>query len=161
MTQQRQRRAFGRRLPQYRSVCVLALQKRTDRLADLAGMGFQREMAGVKEAHSGAGNVALERFGTRRQEERIVLAPHREERRLVFAEIVLEGRVERDVALVVAKQIELYFVGARTGEVEGVEAVAVRRYRRLVGDPVGILPARGFRREEGAQRLSIVGRGAP
>src|ERR1700722_4800857 len=101
-------------------------------------MGFQREMAGVEEAQSGAGNIALERFGARRQEERIVLAPHRQERRLVFAEIVLEGRIERDVALVVAEQIELYFVGPRTGEVEGVETITVRRYRRLVGDPMGI-----------------------
>src|SRR3984885_7576313 len=68
MPQQRQRRPFARRLPQYRSVCVLALQKRTDRLADLAGMGFQREMAGVQEAHCRIGNVALERFGAGRQE---------------------------------------------------------------------------------------------
>src|ERR1700679_1508466 len=113
-------------------------------------MGFQRKMAGIEEAHGGARDVALERFGARRQEERIVLAPHREEGRLVFAEIRLEGRVKRDVALVVAHQIQLYFIRTGAREIEVVEAIAVGRYRRLIRDAVGILPARRFRREEGA-----------
>src|SRR5262249_10189634 len=75
---------------------------------DLRGVGFQREMPGVEEADNGVRDVALERLGARRQEERVVLAPHREERRLVSPEILLEGRVERDVALVVAEQVELH-----------------------------------------------------
>src|SRR5262249_1913691 len=52
-----------------------------DRRRDLLGMCFQREVAGVEEAHDGTRNIALERFRARRQEERVVLAPHREERR--------------------------------------------------------------------------------
>jgi hypothetical protein len=40
-------------------------------------MRFQCEMAGVEEADDRTGNVPLERLGTGRQEERIVLAPDR------------------------------------------------------------------------------------
>jgi 2-haloacid dehalogenase len=37
-------------------------------------MGFEREMAGIEETHDGVRDIALERFGARRLEERIVLA---------------------------------------------------------------------------------------
>ena len=46
---------------------------------DLRCVRLQSEMAGVEEAHHRVRDVALERLGARRQEERIVLAPHREE----------------------------------------------------------------------------------
>src|SRR5262249_16884679 len=65
----------------------------TDRTRDLLDMRFQGEMAGVEEANDCIGHVPRERLGTGRQEERIVLAPNREEGWLVRAEIVLEGRI--------------------------------------------------------------------
>src|SRR5258708_2609169 len=68
---------------------------------DLLGVRLQREMAGIEETDDRAGNVALERLGAGRQEEGVVLAPSRQQRRLVPAEVVLESRVERDIALVV------------------------------------------------------------
>src|ERR1700690_3824858 len=83
-----------------------------DRRGDLGGMRFQREMAGVEEANHRTGNVPLEGLGTGRQKERIVLAPYRQQRRPVSAEVILESRIECDVALVVAEQIELDLVGA-------------------------------------------------
>src|SRR5262249_62409742 len=64
-------------------------------------------LAGVKELDDGARNVALESLGAGRQEERIIPPPHRKQRRLVGPEIGLESRVQRDVALVVAKQVKL------------------------------------------------------
>src|SRR5271156_2211374 len=85
---------------------------------DLRGMSLQREMSGIEEPHARIRHVALERLGARRQEERIVLAPHREAGRLVRAEVALEGRVERDVALVVAEQVELQLMRAGAGEIE-------------------------------------------
>jgi hypothetical protein len=57
-------------------------------------MRFQREVPGVEEADDCTRNVALECLRAGRQEERIVLAPHRQELRLVSAEIGLERRVE-------------------------------------------------------------------
>src|SRR5882757_224353 len=100
-----------------------ARQEIADGSRDFGGVGFQREMAGVEEAYRGVWNIALERFGAGRQEERIVLAPHRQEQRIVGAEIILEGRVERDVALVVAEQIELHLIGARPREIVVVDRV--------------------------------------
>src|SRR3974377_1853490 len=46
------------------------------------GMGLQREVSGVEETHDRIGNIAFEPLGTLRQEERIVLAPHGQEKRL-------------------------------------------------------------------------------
>src|SRR5438128_10698586 len=91
-----------------RDLVMSAGQEVADGGRDFGGVGFQREMAGVEEAYRGVRNIALERVGAGRQEERIILAPHCEEGRLVGAEIILEGRVERDVALVVTEQIELH-----------------------------------------------------
>ena len=93
-----------------------------------------------KKRTTASGMSRSERLGARRQEERIVLAPHRQEGRLVGSEILLEGRVERDVALVVAEQVELQLVGAGPGQVEVVERIAVRGHRRRVGDAVRVLP---------------------
>src|SRR2546425_9210000 len=52
-----------------------------DRGRDLCGMRFQREVTRVEEADDCTRNNALERLGARRQEEGVVLAPHREQRR--------------------------------------------------------------------------------
>src|SRR6266540_1896773 len=88
-----------------RRVAESASEEIADGCRDLSGMRFKREVSGIKEADDRIGNVALERFGTRRQEERIVLTPYSEERRLVGAEVVLESRVERDVTLVGADRV--------------------------------------------------------
>src|SRR5258708_40096500 len=100
-------------------------------------MRLQREMAGVEEANERTGNIAPESLGAGRQKERIVLAPHRQQWRLVGAEVVLESRIERDVALVVAEQIELDLVGAGARQIEIVQRPPVRRNARLVGHTVG------------------------
>jgi hypothetical protein len=42
---------------------------------DLLDVGLQGEVTGVDETNAGAGDVALEGFGSGRQEERIVPAP--------------------------------------------------------------------------------------
>src|SRR5215475_1414805 len=73
-----------------------------DRCGDFRNMRFQREVSGVEEADDRFRNIAFEGLGARRQEEGIILSPHREEGWLVGAEVLLEGRIERDVALVVA-----------------------------------------------------------
>jgi hypothetical protein len=126
-----------------------------DRRRNLFGMRFQREMAGIEEANDRTGNVAFERLRSGRQEERIVLAPYREKRRPVGAKVVLKDRIERDVALVVAEQIQLNVVGAGTRQIEIVERLAIRGNRRVIDDTVGVLPPRGLGREEGAKRFAI------
>jgi hypothetical protein len=65
-----------------------------------------------KKRTSAFGDVAPERLGAGRQEERVVAAPDRQQRRLVLAEIRLERRVQRHVARVVQEQVELDVVRA-------------------------------------------------
>jgi hypothetical protein len=84
----------------------------TDHCPDLLRMSLKREVARIKEMDRRTGNVASERLGTLRQEEGIVLSPHRQEARFVRPEIILEGWVGRDVALIVAEEVQLDFIGA-------------------------------------------------
>src|SRR5262245_28168142 len=98
-----------------------------DRSRDLCAMCFEREVPRVEEVDDRTRNIALERLGARRQEERIVLAPHREQRRPVRAEVLVELRVQSDIARVVEEQVELDLVVAGTSEQRRVERVALRR----------------------------------
>src|SRR5215475_163633 len=108
-----------------------------DRDRDLLAMRFQCEMAGVEEADDRTGDVAFERLGTWREEERIVPAPERQEGWVVRSEVLLEGGVQRDVALVVAEQVQLDFIRTGTGQVEVVERIAIGRDRCRVGYAMG------------------------
>src|SRR4051812_8049499 len=87
--------------------------KLPDCRCDFSGVRLQREVPGVEEADIGVRNIALERFGSRGQEERIVLAPHRQQRRLAISEIGVEVRVESDIAGIVEQQIELRLMRSR------------------------------------------------
>src|SRR5437667_4192128 len=118
-------------------------------------MGFEREVARVEELDYRTGNVASERLSAARQEEGVVPSPHRQEAGLVRPEVILECRVERDVALVVAEEIQLDLVGAGAGQIEVVERIAVRRNGGYVRNTVRVLPTRRVGREEAAERLSV------
>src|SRR5581483_5985157 len=87
--------------------CQLAVQEVVNCTRNLRSMSFERKMASVVEAYLGARNVTLECFRTGRQEERIALAPDRKQRRPVCAEIFLEFGIERDIAGIIQKQVEL------------------------------------------------------
>jgi hypothetical protein len=56
---------------------VQSLQEITDAFGDLTGVGLYREVAGVQEADDCPRHIALERLGTRRKKEWVVLTPHR------------------------------------------------------------------------------------
>ena len=118
-------------------------------------MCFQREVPGIEEAHDRVRNITFEGLGTHWEEERIVLAPHGKEWRLVGAEIFLETRVQCHVALVIAEQVELYLIGPRSGQIEVIEGVAIWRNPTRILDTVRLLPYGPFRREKGAERLSV------
>src|SRR6202042_2168112 len=144
---------FSMRTPHWKRAS--AGDELADRRRDLCGMRLQREMSGVEEADGRIRDVALESLGAGRQEEGVVFAPHRQQGRLMGAEILLEGRIERDVALVVAHQVELHLCHAGLRHIETVERVPVRRHSRRVRHAVGILPDRRIWLEKVAQRLPI------
>src|SRR6516225_11380349 len=123
--------------------------------SDFVAMRLERKVPGVQETHFGTRNVALERLRARRQEEGIVLPPNRQKPRLVPAEIGLEFRVQRDVALIVTEKIELHLIGTGTRQVEAVERISVGRNRGGVSDAVGVLPVRCLRCEEGSEGRAV------
>jgi len=71
---------------------------------------LQGEVAGFEEMHLRAWVVAFERFGSRRQEERVIVAPNCERRWPLAAKVFLESGIERDVAGIIQKQVQLDFV---------------------------------------------------
>src|SRR5262249_33540085 len=83
---------------------------------NLRSLAFRREMTRVKQMHLGIRNVLLERLGASGQEKRIVLAPYGQQRRPLRPQVLLEFGIERDIALVVAEQIELDLVIAGPGK---------------------------------------------
>ena len=74
------------------------------------GVGFQREVAGVVKVNFSAGVITPESLGTAREKERVVLAPDCEQRRPLDAEVFLKPRVERDIAGIIEKQIQLNLI---------------------------------------------------
>src|SRR6476659_4502749 len=111
-------------------------------------------MPSIEQMDLGLWIVAPERLRARRQEERIVLSPHREERRLVLAKIGLEFGIQRNVALVVAEEVELHFISARSCEIEVVERIPVGRNQGRV-DAVGVLPNRCLGRKKGTEGCAV------
>ena len=81
----------------------LAEEKVADRCCNLGRVSLQRKVSSVEETNECTRNITFKGLGTRRQEKRVVLTPHREQRRLVLAEIFLEGGIKRDVSFIVTE----------------------------------------------------------
>ena len=118
-------------------------------------MVLEREVTRVEEFDGRVRVIAFEGIGAGRQEEGVVLAPDRQKTRFMRAEVFLEFRIERDVALVVAEEIELDLVSAGSGQIEIVERIAVRGDGAHIGYAVRVLPERRLRLEECTQRRAI------
>src|SRR5271156_1660178 len=114
---------------------------------DFDDMGLDRKMPGVKKLNLRSGYVLPKGFGSRWQEEWVVLAPDREQGRLRFAEIFLEFRVQLDVRRVIQKQIELNLFVPRAFEQRRIQSVRLRRNTLRIRYAVGVLPARSARRQ--------------
>src|SRR3984893_10791267 len=99
-------------------------------------------MSRVEELHRGLGNIALECLRTCREEERIILSPNRQERRLILSEILLKLWIKRDVAGVVLKKVQLKFIRAGRREVKIIQRAAVRRNLAGVRNAVRVLEGR-------------------
>lgn len=88
-------------------------------------MRLEGEVARVQEMACGIGNIAPERLSTAGQEKRSFLPHTVKKRGLCTRKPVLERRVEPDVVLVVAEQIQPNLVAAGPGQVEVVERSSV------------------------------------
>ena len=103
-----------------------AIVEHLGRLANMAREDESFWMALVGERMAALTRRDGERLGTGRQEERVVPAPDREQRRAMGADVFLEFGIERDVARIVEEQVELNLVHARALGVEGVERPSKR-----------------------------------
>src|SRR6516225_8604909 len=118
-------------------------------------MRFEREVPGVIKVHLGLRDISLERFGAGRKKEGVVFSPDRQQGRLVLPEIFLKLRIERYVACIILKKIELYFVGVGASQIEIVQGAAIRRNYGWIGNAVGVLKSGSFRLEEHTECVAI------
>src|SRR5262249_48475910 len=112
-------------------------------------------MTGVEQVNLGVRIVASEGPGARRQEERVVLAPYREQGWPAGADVLLESRVERNVALIVAEKVQLDLVITGTRKQCGIQSPCIRRQSLRRWHAVDVLPLSRFGFEECAQRGAI------
>src|SRR5215467_1470504 len=104
-------------------------------------MCFEREMSGIEELNLRVRYVFPKCFCSRRNEERIILAPDRQQRRFRLAEIFLKLRIKLYVRAVIQKQIELDLLVPRAFEECRVQRVCLRRHSLRIRYAVGVLPA--------------------
>src|SRR5215472_8477793 len=117
-----------------------------------------RKMAGVKELNLRTRQVFPKSFGSCGNEERIILAPDREQRRLRLAEILLEFRIELYVRGIIQKQIELDVFIAGTLQQSSVQSIGFRRDDLRISNSMRVLPACAFKGQQGvADNLAVLG----
>src|SRR5271165_3133894 len=104
-----------------------------DPRSNLGGVRLQSEVACIEEMNLSLGNVALVGLRARRKKERVIFAPNRQQGRFVRAEEILELRIESDIRLVIAEQIELNASITWFRKVDLIQRVAFGRNQRLVG----------------------------
>src|SRR5258708_31891277 len=117
-------------------------------------------MSRVEELNLCGGYVLPKSFRSCGNEERIVLAPDRKQRRSRFAEIFLKLRIKLYVRRVIQEQIELNLFVPRTLEQRRIQCVRLRRNTLWICYAVGVLPARSSRGQNTlAQDVSVFCRG--
>lgn len=94
-------------------------------------MSLEGEVSGIEQDHLRTGNVSLVRLRARGNEERVILTPDREQRRLLLAKILLEAGVSIDIVTIVVENVELDVGVPRARDECGVESVAQRVDRIL------------------------------
>lgn len=86
--------------------------------------GTEVKVAGVQQLDLGIRDIASKGLRTDGQEKGIVLSPYRQQRWEIIPEVGLKFQIERDVTLVVTKEIELYFVVTWAAQIVIIECVS-------------------------------------
>ena len=136
---------------------VNAFEEGANLLADFRSVALEGEVPCVKKDNFGSGIVSTEGFCTGWQKERIVPAPNSESRRSMRAEILLKLRIERNVGLIIAEEIELNLRALWSVQKEHVQCDGLWRNSQIgIFDTGRILPTRCLRRAEGLQGVAIL-----
>ena len=134
---------------------LYSFQELSDLRSDFTCMGFKSKVAGVVEMDFRILVIPSKRFCAGRQEKRIVLAPHGEQRRALLAEVLLKLWIKCHIAGVIKKEIELDFVIAGTRKQCGIEYVGFGGDNGSVGHAVSVLPFSCFGFEKVAQSSAV------
>src|ERR1700688_2537516 len=121
-------------------------------------MGLQREVAGVQKLDGGVGVVTQEGLRAWRDEERIILTPDGQQRRLGLAKIFLEGGEQLHVVGVVEKQVQLNVHVSGPLNDCGVEWVTLRRNVIALWDTVRVLGAEALGAQSVAENFAVLQR---
>jgi hypothetical protein len=124
---------------------------------DRVDVRLEREVAGVEDVVLEAAQVALVGLGSSEREDRIVLAPRDQRRRLVGAKVGLPARIERRIRAVAQEQVELDLVVARAIEQVLVLGRAVGRDERGIGNAGEVLLLGRVVGQQLAKRVALVG----
>ena len=84
-------------------------------------MAFEGEVSAGNEVYLGIGHVALEGFGTFRDERRVVLSPDSQQWGLIGTEVFLKLRVEGNVRAIVENEVILHLGAAWLADIIIVE----------------------------------------
>jgi len=119
----------------------LGVQELDNISANFLQVGLEWEVSAIDELDFGIGDVLLEGFSTRRDEDGVVLAPDGEHGGFRFTEVLLEIRVKGLVRGVIREDIELDLSVTLTGHQGGVEVVCGGiDVLTTIGSTVGVLP---------------------
>src|SRR5215469_10538194 len=99
-------------------------------------------MPSIEELNLGTRYIFPKRIRSWGNEERIVLAPDRKQRRFRFTEIFLKFRIQPHVRRIIQKQIELNLFIPRTFEESRIQCVRLWWNTFRICDTMGVLPAR-------------------
>ena len=88
---------------------------------NLRVMAFEGEMSAGYEMDFGIGQVALEGFGTFRDERRVVLSPDSQQWGLIGTEVLLKLRVEGNVRAIVENEVILHLGAAWLADIIVIE----------------------------------------
>src|SRR5262249_17598131 len=102
------------------------------------------EMTCIKELDLCVRQVFSKRLGSRRNKERIILAPDRKQWRLRLTKIFLKFRIELHIRCVVEKQIQLNLFVSRTLQQGRIQCVRLGRNAFWIAYAVRVLPPRSF-----------------
>src|SRR5215469_500154 len=101
-------------------------------------------MSRVKKLNLRVRYVFLEGFGAWRDEEGVILAPDRQQRRLRLAEIFLEFGIKLHIRCVIQEQVELNVFIAGALEQRRIQRVRLRRNTLGIRRAKRVLPTRSF-----------------
>jgi len=126
-------------------------------LCDEATKVFQREVTGINQVQLCFWDISLVGLGPFDGEEWIVLSPEYQHSWLSTPEVLMPAIIERDIRLIIVKQIELNCGIARTIQKKLIHRIRIRADPGWVGDTVCVLEESHIFREEIAYGLLGLG----